>query len=238
MIFAWKSEQEKVRIRPDYELKTERASVVGKTFGKFLEQFSDRNVLLSGFSLGSQVVLTGLTNCESGGANLPGRYQVALIAPALDPKFVCGSLNTLPNVGLIQRTEVVANEKDIVIKAAQKMAAKICREWLPEFKRLARTSEFANNPIRVRDIGDDISRQHSTNNYYGSTEVQRLHREMLKQVYAIQQPHSVPAVMVEPDAVSVLGESDSVLDFQPALPASDLPVLAAPTELVPSIHSN
>jgi len=43
---------------------------------------------------------------------------------------------------------------------------------------------------------------------------------------------------VEPDAVSVLGESNSILDFQPALPASDLPVLAAPTELVPSIYSN
>lgn len=186
VIFAWKSEQEKIRLCRDYQIKSKRAPIVGKTFGRFLGQFGDRDMVLSGFSLGSQVILTGLSGCESSGRNLPGRYQVCLVAPALAPSFVCGSLGGLADNCLVQRTEVFANEKDRAIKAAQKIAARTCREWLPEFKKLELSSGNAVNPIRVTDVGNDISRQHSTENYYSSNKVRCLHLEMLKQVTSAQ----------------------------------------------------
>ena len=195
VIFAWKSEQEKIRIRPDYEIKSKRAPVVGKTFGKFLEQFDDSDMVLTGFSLGSQVILTGLTNCELGHHNLPGRYQVALVAPALAPSYVCSSsLERLPENRLIRRTEVVANDDDLAIKVAQKIAAKTCREWLPEFHKLACTSQFAINPIGLHVGEKDISRQHSTTNYYSSEKVRCIHNEMLDQVFAAQnlRPEATP----------------------------------------------
>ena len=233
VIFAWKSEQEKLRLRSDYKLKTKRASVVGLGFGKFLDQFGDRNMVISGFSLGAQVVLTGLTDGALAGSNLSGRYQVALIAPALDPMFVCSSLRTLSEVSLIQRTEVVANENDVAIKAAQKLAAKTCREWLPEFRKLACTSEFAINPIQVHEIGDEISRQHNVNNYYTSQKARCIHRKMLEQVYAEQQPRLAPVEVVEVEPISDLDESVFILDLPPADADIGFPVLAAPLEAVP-----
>lgn len=248
VIFAWKSEQEKTRLRPDYKLKTQRAAVVGMAFGKFLDQFSDRNMLLSGFSLGSQVVLTGLTGGESGRPNIGGRYQVALIAPALDPMFVCRSLRTLPDVSLIQRTEVVANENDVAIKAAQKLAAKTCREWLPEFKKLACTSAFATNRIQLHEIGDDICRHHTSNNYYNAEKVRCIHWEMLSQVHADQQSNVAPTSMMELEPIEVqptqlepisdFGQSVFTLDLPSTGSVNGVPVLAAPVEAVPGDNSN
>jgi len=218
VIFAWKSEQEKIRIRNDYEIKSNRALLVGKTFGKILEQFSDREMVLSGFSLGSQIILAGLSNRELTSTNLPGRYQVALIAPALDPNFVCGSLTRLPGNGLIKRTEVVANDDDLAIKAAQKLAGKKCRQWLPEFKRLARTSEFAINRIRIHTDENDISRRHSINNYYNSEKVRRVHREMLRQVHAAQTSISEPSAVQQIVPTAFLGlQIEGALDPQSSL---------------------
>jgi len=229
VIFTWKSEQEKIRIRNDYEIKSNRAPVVGKTFGKILEQFSDRKMVLSGFSLGSQIILTGLSNCELAQTNLPGRYQVALIAPALNPNFVCGSLPGLPNNRLIERTEVVANNDDLAIKVAQKLAAKKCRKWLPEFQRLARTSEFAINRIRIHTEENDISRQHSSTNYYNSEKVRCIHREMLDRVYAVQPANLELSTAQEAGPTAVVPN----LQIEEALDTQSVLVAPEDTELIP-----
>ena len=249
VIFAWKSEQEKVRLRTDYEIKSKRAFAVGSAFGKFLDQFADRNMLLGGFSLGSQVVLAGLTGCESKRSNLDGRYQVALTAPALDPSFVCSSLRQLPENSLIERTEVFANENDFAIKAAQKLAAKTCRKWLPELMKLANIMGI--NPIQVHEVGKEISSRHSIANYYNSRSVRCIHRKMLEQVYAAQQSGErieaaagrslAPSVLVEAEPSEIvpiagLDGSDFVTDLLDE--DTEVPVLASPAEFVPGETSN
>ena len=243
VIFAWKSEQEKPRLRPDYELKSRRATAVGSAFRDFLHQFSDRNMLLSGFSLGAQVILAGLTSCEPESTLLDGRYQVALIAPALDPLFVCQSLRRLPEIDSIQRTEVVANENDFVIKVAQKLSARACKRWLPEFKRFTNVNSI--NPITLHEISDEISHRHAIDNYFKSETVRCIHREMLNQVYAAGQERGGlvrwAVTELEPSQAvptSDLDESGFIIDLPPSDTGSEISVMAKPVEVVSGQSSN
>jgi len=56
VIFAWRSERERIRPASDFNVKLDRSVELGSTFARFLDQFPDRRMVLSGFSLGGQVV--------------------------------------------------------------------------------------------------------------------------------------------------------------------------------------
>ena len=164
-----------------------------------------------------------------------------MIAPALDPLFVCNSLRRLPGIEAVRRTEVVANENDFAIRAAQKLAAKACRKWLPEFKKLANKDTI--NRIQFHEIGDEISCRHKTDNYYTSEKVRCIHLKMLNRIYAAQQQPELPAAMaefnsIESEPVSSLDESGFIIDLPPTDTVSEVLIMAEPVGLVPSQDSN
>ena len=87
VIFAWQSEREKIGGIADFRIKLDRSVELGPTFAEFLNQFEDRQLILTGFSLGSQIILSALVDLESREAmdqeQKIGKYRVALITPCL-----------------------------------------------------------------------------------------------------------------------------------------------------------
>jgi len=181
VIFAWKSDQEMFRLLRDYNLKSSRATIIGQSFANLLGQFQDRNMVLCGFSLGGQVVLGGVSDPSLIGQSTHGRYQVALLGPALDASFVCNELQSLPNNPFVSQTELFFSRNDRAINVAERIARKKCQEWLPVFRQLESESDFSPNPIKANDITTDISRRHSATNYAGALAVQSMILKMLGQ---------------------------------------------------------
>ncbi len=173
VIFAWKSEQEKLRILPDYTVKSRRSPVVGQSFGRFLSQFEDRKMVLCGFSLGAQVILAGLSDSELDAAEIGSadlnRYKVALLAPALDPDFVWNCLPQIQHNMLIERTEVFVSLTDRAIKLAEKLASKTPRAWVAVFQELGQSSHDSANPVSLFDVTEDAGKRHLTESYASSS---------------------------------------------------------------------
>ena len=120
VIWAWKSEQEKVRFYPDYLVKSERSVRLGETFAATLNQFSDRNLVVFGYSLGVQVALSAfdspLLDSRIGD---PTQYRAAFAAPAINANFVAYNSLSSGYESPIKQTLVFTNRKDRAIRAAQ-----------------------------------------------------------------------------------------------------------------------
>ena len=100
-----------------------RSVALGSTFANLLNQFEDRRLLLAGFSLGGQIILSSLAQLECQIASDPnpkhlGSYRVALITPALEANDALNSVGPLPTNPLVSQTVVFINRRDIAIRAA------------------------------------------------------------------------------------------------------------------------
>ena len=224
VIYAWKSEQEKLRLLRDYKQKSARAPIVGQNFGLFLDKFSDRNMVVCGFSLGSQVVLTGLSRCHQNQFQIPAdsRYKVALLAPAMDPGYVCPCLTQLIDNRLIQRTEVFYSQSDLAIRAAERIARKSCRTWIPVFQRLSKATNPIN-PVYVFDLTSSVEKRHSAYTYVESDSVQKSLRQMVCEVSI---KNNAMRGHVAPQTISVL--EPTLLDPVPMHPMPERVQLRSP----------
>jgi hypothetical protein len=183
VIFAWKSEAEVPRVLPDFRIKSARSVCLGKTFGQLLGKFDDRHMLLGGFSLGAQVILTAVTSPELHD-DRPGRYQVAIFAPSLNPSFVQSGLLAYRNNSIVEETNVFLNKEDRAVKFSQLVARKRTNTSISTLAQLARSSECSSNVIQIHDITCEISKQHSIVKYGLSPLLNRKLAESLNATFA------------------------------------------------------
>lgn len=170
VIFAWRSDREKVRAISDYEIKSHRSVAIGETLGKLLRQFEDRQIVLGGFSLGAQVVFSALSTPDLHNPdNRIGKYRVAVFAPVFNSDFIRSDLTAYVHNPIVQRTEVFLNHADRALRLSQWVAVMRTKskfsptELAGRDKMNARVG--ANNFIRIRDITDETSNKHSIESY-------------------------------------------------------------------------
>ena len=184
VIFAWKSEMERIRLYPDYRIKSKRSVRMGTAFGNFLCQFEDRNMLIGGFSLGSQIVMQGLSNPGLRNQNDPlAKFEVAVIAPALDPDYVSCRLVCYPCNPTVEKTDVFLNRHDRAVGLAQRIVRNRSTGSTTSIEQLADQSANAPNSIRICDITDEVCRKHSVINYARSVTLRRTLATMLNSIY-------------------------------------------------------
>ncbi len=99
VILAWRSERELLRNCRDYIYKSQRSVAVGRALATILCQFEDRRMVLAGFSLGVQVLVSALDHpmIQHDVDETKGQFRVSLIAPALDGEFACAQLHQHPS---------------------------------------------------------------------------------------------------------------------------------------------
>ena len=184
VIWAWKSEQTLPRYYKDYLVKSNRSLLVGETFAATLNQFSDRNIIVFGYSLGVQVVLSAfdsrILDRRPGDAS---RYQLALAAPAINAKFVaCNSLARMNSP--VQQTFVFTNRKDRAIRAAQ---AIIRRKNPTEEATIAGLSDAGKlhvGHVTAVDVFCETGRFHSIERYTRSMTLQSIMAKLVNTVDA------------------------------------------------------
>lgn len=165
VLFAWKSEMEKVRVMVDYDIKSQRSVTIGETFGNLLGRFEDRQLVLGGFSLGAQVVLTALSKPELQIVDgRCGKYRVALMAPALNAQFVQSDLSAYPQHPLVYQTDVFLNCDDHAVKVSEKI---VRRQTQSRFtlQDLNCQGGMGCNSIKICNISREVKHRHSIINY-------------------------------------------------------------------------
>lgn len=187
VIWAWKSEQERVRFYPDYLVKSDRSVQLGETFAATLNQFSDRNMVVFGFSLGVQVVLSAFDSPQlDPREGDPTRYQVAFAAPAINSKFVaCHSLKAF-GVTPVQQTLVFTNRKDRAIRAAQLI---IRRETSTKEATIAGLSDAGKlniGAVTAIDVFEESGRFHSIERYTRSGTLQTMMANLVNEVASMK----------------------------------------------------
>jgi hypothetical protein len=176
VVFAWRSEREKVRLSLDYKLKLDRSIRVGENFGQFLGQFESRNMLLLGFSLGGQVILSGLleeqARCECFPRSKTGKYSVALITPALDPALESTCLNAIEENFAVSETVAFINRRDPAIRVSKALVKTSRPPMYDEQGNKASIdglvdwcSQGAFGRIRGEDITNEVTPCHSVIKY-------------------------------------------------------------------------
>ncbi len=181
IIFAWRSECEQLRVLSDFKAKCDRAFGLKGIFADFLDRFTDREMVVAGFSLGSQVVLGGMSQATSQDATKPGQYRVALITPALNPEFTSSELLQFPFRCGIGETAVFINRNDRAVQIANKLLYSDCQRSAGNLRQLASdTGSDVPNPISLFDMTDEVSKRHSINGY--TSESKSLQCEVLRMV--------------------------------------------------------
>ena len=170
VIFAWRSEREKIRPSTDYRVKLQRAVDMGPTLANFLNQFNDRRMVLTGFSLGGQVVLSGLNQLQCQAGNLEevktGKYQVALVTPALKAGDCENSVASLPSNPFAAKTVVFVNQKDNAIRVAKLVAKVSSRQPSVTLEQVASQPACEMlNTIVIEDITNQVNSCHSITKY-------------------------------------------------------------------------
>lgn len=206
VIWAWKSEQEKVRYYPDYLAKSQRSVLVGETFAEALNRFSDRNMVLFGYSLGVQVLLSGLDSkaCDP----RPGdgsKYQVAFAAPAINANFLArhGLCQTESPVA---RTYVFTNRKDKAIKVAQAIVRRQTSFPDTSIVGLSASGKLNVGPVEPVDVFGETGRFHSIERYTRSDTLQLKMAGLVNEVASrrgaiVLRSGPTPAVHINPAPV-------------------------------------
>ena len=189
VIFAWRSEREKIRPTLDFKVKLDRSVELGPTFANFLDKFQDRRIVLAGFSLGSQVVLSGLVQLPSQVASdKVGKFQVALVTPALKAADASNSVASLPLNPTAAKTVVFVNRKDNAIRAAMLVAKVTSMQPAVTLEQIANrpTCETAN-PVFIEDMTAQTTGCHSITKYSArSTRLKTVLREMTDEVRGVE----------------------------------------------------
>jgi hypothetical protein len=175
VIFAWRAEKEKTRPIPDHEIKSRRSMEVGETLGTLLSRFEDRRMILGGFSLGAQVVLTALSKPELQDRDQRmGKFRVAFFGHVLNPDFIRTELEMYPDNPRVEHTDVFLNQEDRVVRLSHLIKRKTIRSN-STLEQLANSGQTNGNSIMVRDITRETSKKHSISEYGRSPQLnQRL----------------------------------------------------------------
>lgn len=195
VLWLWQSERAVPRLYSDYIVKSRRAVTMGKTLTKTLEALGDRRLAIVGFSLGAQVVLSSLeqmefgnncpgNNCFNCGANQLNRYNVALIAPATDPGYICGKIDRSVQSSIVSRSTVIVNDDDRAVKAMRFVIRHECPEAHHDFCKLARCNHLPLGAPEFFEISQEICRKHSIVRYTKSPTTQRAMTAVLNRTAA------------------------------------------------------
>ena len=219
IIYAWRSEREKVRVGPDFRVKLDRSVAIGPTFACFVNQFEDRRLILSGFSLGAQVVLSGLVQLQAANDVEPkvGKYRIALVTPALQACDSLISVAPLPVNPVADETVVFINRKDIALLAA-KVSEKVNKQ-LPAvtLDQIAKQSvPGMTNRVVIEDMTNCVSRYHSISRYSARscrlrTEINRMADELRCEAQVTTPLRS----QWQSGSIEVIEPVDEVIIFEP-----------------------
>lgn len=178
VLWLWESERELPRLYSDYLVKSRRAVTMGKTLTKTLQALGNRQVALVGFSLGAQVVLSSLEQIEQGSdcealIDQKGKYNVALIAPATDPKYVCNVAGRNVQTSIVSRSSIIVNTDDRAVKAMRFVIRHECPEARGGFAKLAKCNCLPLGQTHFFEVSQEICRKHSIRRYTKSPTVRR-----------------------------------------------------------------
>ncbi len=178
VLWLWESERELPRLYSDYLVKSRRAVTMGKTLTKTLNALGNRQVALVGFSLGAQVVLSALEQMERGcdcdaAIDQKGKFNVALIAPATDPQYVCNVAGRNVRASVVSRSSIIINSDDRAVKAMRFVIRHECPEARDDFAKLARCNCLPLGQTQFFEVSQEICRKHAIRRYTKSPTVKR-----------------------------------------------------------------
>jgi hypothetical protein len=183
VIWAWKSEQEKVRLYPDYVLKSERSVMLGETFAATLNQFNDRNIIVFGYSLGVQVALSAFDSpLLDAKSHCPSRYQVAFVAPAINADYIASHGLAMGELCPVDKTFVFTNRKDRAIRAAQAIIRRKSPSEEATIEGLANAGKLNLCSVRSIDVFEEAGRFHSVERYTRSETLQNMLADLVNSV--------------------------------------------------------
>lgn len=188
VVWAWKSEQEKPRLYPDFKLKAERSILVGDTFAATLNQFSDQNMVVFGYSLGVQVLLSAFDSSHFlPRPNDSTQYQVMFAAPAINARFVaCNMLKPGCKVVPIERSIVFTNRKDRAIRVAQSIIRRENPAIETTIVGLSNAGKLNVGSVTEIDIFEEAGRFHSIERYTRSNTLQNVTADFLNRVASMK----------------------------------------------------
>lgn len=200
VIWSWKSEKEFHRPSKDYNLKAQRSRTVGKSLATFLEAFSDRRIILAGYSLGCQAFLIALeemAKCQPLPLNTDGspnsdKYRVCLIAPALEPCYVSQHRCPLAGAELVAQTDIFDNSADRALKCAKVLGWHVAPGGGTSIQVLACHGTLPISNITFFDLADAVGKRHSIVAYTAVPVVGCRLREMVTEIQSTQ-PTNPPA---------------------------------------------
>lgn len=189
IIFAWKSERSECRASLDYREKSQRAIVVGRTLANVLCQFGDRNLVLAGFSLGTQAILSAL--CQPAiqldpPPGMAGQYRVALIAPALDGCYAAAQRSKFPKHSAVARAEIFDNRADRALRISKIIRRVQAPAGDVAIAELARRGNLPLAPVKVQDVARTVGKGHSVDGYTSNPLIHAVLNDMLSQVHQTQ----------------------------------------------------
>jgi hypothetical protein len=185
VIWAWKSEQEKTRLYPDYVLKSKRSVLLGETFAATLNQFSDRNIIVFGYSLGVQVALSAFDSPDlDAKPHCSTRYQVAFVAPAINADYVASHGLSVGELCPVDQAYVFTNRKDRAIRAAQAIIRRKSPSEEATIAGLANAGKLNLCSVTSIDVFEEAGRFHSIERYTRSGTLQNLVSDLVNSVAA------------------------------------------------------
>lgn len=195
VIWAWKSEQEKPRFYPDYLVKSQRSVLLGESFAWTLNQFNDRNVVVFGYSLGVQVILSAFDSPSLlHREHDPTRYQVAFAAPAINADYVATHGLTMGGHTPVAQTIVFTNRKDRAIRAAQAIVRRRSPATNPTIAGLSDAGKLDLGAVTSIDVFEEAGRFHSIERY---TRSETLQLEMVNLINAVSSNRADSQIIVE-----------------------------------------
>lgn len=183
VIWSWRSESEKIRRYPDFQVKAERSMLVGETFAATLNQFNDHNLIVFGYSLGVQVVLSAFDSPSliwEGSGSLS--YQAIFAAPAINAKFIAShSLKRDQTPSIIERSVVFTNRKDRAIRAAQAIIRRQVPGEESTIEGLSNAGKLLVGKVSAIDVSDEAGRGHRIEGYTRSRKLQQFIADFVNQ---------------------------------------------------------
>ncbi len=215
IIWSWKSEREAGPI-VDFSVKSRRAVEEGANLVSVVNQLQPSHPVVIGYSLGCQVVLSGLTQPDQTPHTM---WSVGLIAPALECDFD-RQLCLFPlNTSEISELNVFTNARDRALKyAGLRCRIKRCgNSGLNQHTMVPWLALGDVTPV-VWDIGCEVGRQHSINDYIASPTILSTLREMIE---TMDHPPTDPAIVTDP--VPALGTASSGLAMAASVMTAAVP---------------
>ena len=179
VIVAWRAEKTKKRFKNDYVEKSNSAVQLGRTFSDFLATFGDRDISLIGHSLGSQLILSSLTQ-ESKLAETTSKYRVCLTAPAINCQFGhCIEMKTGCFQDQTEKTIVVNGCPDKVLWLGNKIVCELDKWGEVDFRALVNRNNLPLGEICWYNT-TDTNRKHDVGYYVRTREFQFHVSELLE----------------------------------------------------------